>query len=247
MTDPDSAFRLNKAIAACGFCSRRKADELIFAGKVQVNGKVEMNPGARIGRNDRLEVNGRLLRFEKQKIHLMLNKPPQVICTVSDPEGRQTVIDILPEEYRGKRLFPVGRLDYFSEGLLLLTNDGGFAQRMAHPRYEKSKIYEATIRGKVEKNILKKMSSGMELEDGTKLLPIKIEERVLPNGDTLLRMRLRQGINRQIRRMCRMFNLVILRLRRIQEGGLSLGDLATGKCRALTPAEIDMLMADKRK
>ena len=167
----------------------------------------------------------------------MLNKPVQVVCTVSDPEGRRTVLDCLPQNYRGLRLYPVGRLDYFSEGLLLLTNDGQLAQRLTHPRHHQPKTYEVLVRGTVPEAALKTMRRGMRLAEGEDLLPVDVAAQPAA-GNTMLQMVLRQGFNRQIRRMCRDLGLTVLRLCRVAQGALRLGNLASGKTRHLTDAEI---------
>lgn len=235
-------FRLNQAIARAGICSRRKADALIMAGKVRLNGEIAANPAIRVSAGDRLEVNGKILDKNQPLCHIMLNKPARIMCTAHDPEGRQTVLDILPPEFAGLRLFPVGRLDFFSEGLLLLTNDGGFAQRLAHPSHQVKKVYEVTVRGDVQDSDLAAMNGGMTLADGTKLLPVKASAKKLKNGDTVITMHLRQGINRQIRRMCATVGLVILKLKRVAEGALKLGNLPVGKTRRLTASEVAALM-----
>lgn len=236
----ESSMRLNKAIAASGLCSRRKADEFILAGRVVVNGVPEVNPGRQVQPHDAVAVDGRLLNGAQTFCYLMLYKPVQVVCTVSDPEGRPTVMDYLPEDVRKLRLYPVGRLDYFSEGLLLLTNDGQLAQRLTHPRHHQPKIYEVLVRGTVPGAALTAMRRGMVLAEGEKLMPVEVDARSSENG-TLMRMVLHQGINRQIRRMCRDFGLTILRLKRVAQGPLELGRLAPGMARHLTTAEVAAL------
>lgn len=236
----ESSMRLNKAIAASGLCSRRKADEFILAGRVVVNGVPEVNPGRQVQPNDAVAVDGRLLNDAQHFCYLMLYKPVQVVCTVSDPEGRPTVMDYLPEDVRKLRLYPVGRLDYFSEGLLLLTNDGQLAQRLTHPRHHQPKVYEVLVRGAVPDAALTAMRRGMVLAEGEKLMPVEVDARPAANG-TLMRMVLHQGINRQIRRMCRDFGLTILRLKRVAQGPLELGRLALGAARHLTAAEVAAL------
>lgn len=235
-------IRLNKAISRTGYCSRRKADELIFANHVSVNGIICGNPAMRINSDDDIAIDGKSLnRSQTSKIYLMLNKPVQIICTLKDPEGRKTVIDILPEKYRHAGLYPVGRLDFFSEGLLLLTNDGEFANLMAHPKYEHAKCYEVLVRGNVQKEIIKQIEKGVTLNDGTPLLPITISSRKLNNGATLLKMTLSQGVNRMIRKICDKYGLTILKLKRISQGPLKLGQLPTGSCRELTDHELGLL------
>ncbi|MGE9985462.1 pseudouridine synthase [Desulfovibrio sp. SGI.169] len=234
-------MRLNKAIAAAGLCSRRKADALIFAGQVLVNGAPEANPARRVLPDDRITVNGRELATAQEYRYLLLYKPVRTVCTVSDPDGRPTVMECLPTGLRHLRLYPVGRLDYFSEGLLLLTNDGQLAQRLTHPRHHQPKIYEVLVRGCVSEKALATMRQGMRLAEGQTLLPVEVERKTAnstSNGNTLLRMVLRQGLNRQIRRMCRDLNLTILRLCRVAQGPLDLGELTPGQTRQLTAREV---------
>ncbi len=233
-----NGVRLNKAIAAAGLCSRRKADELILAGQVRINGTLEENPARRVLPGDRIAVNDRELAAAQEYYYLLLHKPVQTVCTVNDPEGRPTVMAYLPPEVRHLRLYPVGRLDYFSEGLLLLTNDGELAQRLTHPRHHQPKTYEVLIRGSVPETALAVMRRGMRLDEGQALLPVDVEAKTAENGNTLLRMVLRQGVNRQIRRMCRDLGLTILRLRRVAQGPLALGNLKPGAARALTIGEV---------
>lgn len=174
-------------------------------------------------------------------IYLMLNKPVEVVTTVSDPEGRRTVLDLLPARYKSSRIFPVGRLDFFSEGLLLLTNDGELTQRLTHPRFHLPKHYEVLVREEPSSMALDSMRSGMTLAEGDRLAPVAVEKIGNQQRGTLLAMTLKQGVNRQIRRMCRDLGLTILRLRRVGQGSLKLGELATGACRSLEPGEVRAL------
>lgn len=162
MTGPDAPAtqRLNKAIAASGLCSRRKADELILAGRVSVNGLPEPSPGRQVRPQDVLAVDGSPLAAPQSYAYVLLLKPVRVVCTAHDPEGRPTVLDCLPEALRELRLYPVGRLDYFSEGLLLLTNDGVLAQRLCHPSHHQPKTYEVLVRGAVPPAALEAMRAG---------------------------------------------------------------------------------------
>ena len=223
--------RLNKAIAAAGFCSRRKADELIFSGHVVVNGQEERNPARQVQPEDQICVDGHCLERKQPCLYYLLHKPVQVVCTLHDPQGRPTVLSLLPDEARKARVYPVGRLDYFSEGALLLTNDGQWANRLMHPRHHVPKEYEVIVRGQVTASFLEQVRRGMRLSDGTPLLPAEIEARPLREGDrSLLRIVLHQGINRQIRRMCADGGLTILRLRRVRIGHLALGTLPAENC-----------------
>lgn len=238
---PLALVRLNRAIAATGLCSRRKADALILAGKVCINGNQVNNPAIQVGPGDQLSVDGKTLNQPPALTYAILNKPVHTVCTMHDPDGRQTVIDLLPEELKEKRLYPVGRLDYFSEGLLLLTNDGDVAQRLAHPKHQHTKVYEVLVRGDVPNSMLQTMRNGMILDGTIKLLPVKVTAFPQPNGNTLLSLELRQGINRQIRRMCDALKLTILRLVRVTHGNLKLAGLPSGKWRLLSSTEIDKL------
>jgi len=237
----ENGMRLNKALSQAGLCARRKADELIFAGAVSVNGNVVTEPGRRVdpGR-DRIEVNGVSLAASVPPCHLMLHKPVQVVSTARDPEGRPTVLDFVPPAWRGRRLYPVGRLDFFSEGLLVLTDDGELANLLTHPRHHLPRRYEVRVRGVTPESALTAMRRGMTLSEGERLAQIEVEAR--PQGsDTMLHMTLRQGLNRQIRRMCRDLNLTILRLVRVALGPLELGNLEPGAVRELTEREIAAL------
>lgn len=234
--------RLNKALADAGVCSRRAADDLIRSGAVCVNGAVVLELGLRVDPlNDAITVNGTPLpRTESgQAVYIMLHKPIQVVSTVRDPEGRATVLELLPDAYRGKRLYPVGRLDFFSEGLLLLTNDGELANRLTHPRYHLPKVYDVLLRQMPSQRDLAILRQGMTLREGERLAPV--DAFIIPGDRPRLRLTLRQGVNRQIRRMCRDLGLTILRLTRILLGPLQLGDLPKGKCRHLHKEEVAAL------
>ena len=237
-------MRLNKALAAAGLCSRRSADDLIFSGAVQVNGQVATTPALRVDpEKDEIRVRGQVVTLPPEKhLYLALHKPVEVMTTAKDPQGRPTVMDILSEDIRNRRPFTVGRLDFYSEGLLLITTDGDLAHRLAHPSWHVAKVYEVLIRGNVEETVLEEMRRGMRLEEGDEVTGVQVER--LPSdtvGRTWLRMILQQGVNRQIRRMCRDLDLVILRLRRVQQGPVDLGDLPSGQWRHLDIEEISKL------
>lgn len=240
--DDTTRTRLNKALADAGFCSRRQADALIAAGRVTVNGRRITEMGAKVDpQHDDLAVDGRTMapRAAADTLTLMLYKLPGVVTTASDPEGRPTVFDNLPAAYKQRRLFSVGRLDYFSEGLLLLTTDGELAFRLAHPRWHVAKHYRVTVRGRVTSAVFDKMGQGMVLTEGEQLAPVRarLDTRLGPDR-FVLEMELSQGVNRQIRRMCRDLGLTVLKLVRTAQGPLSLGALRPGKCRELTAAEL---------
>lgn len=240
--DNINGIRINKALAQAGLCSRRQADALISSGQVRLNGQTVLELGIRVKHGDVLEADGKKVtvapQLQEDLIYLMLNKPVEVVSTVSDPDGRRTVLDLLPAAYFHKRLFPVGRLDYFSEGLLLLTNDGELTLRLTHPGFHLPKYYEILLREEPEESALNTMRAGMTLAEGEKLAPVRVNRLDRQQRGTLLTMTLNQGVNRQIRRMCRDLGLTILRLRRVGQGNLKLAGLEAGKCRQLTAQEV---------
>ena len=250
-TGEGKAIRLNKALAQAGLCSRRAADDLILAGAVAVNGTVIDSPGIRVDPAvDHVRVHGREIRLgsvqSPDHLYLALHKPPGVVTTAHDPQGRKTVLDLLPPAIRRRRPFPVGRLDLLSEGLLLLTTDGELALRMTHPRWEHPKVYHVRVRGRVTPEKLATMLSGMRLAEGDQLAPVRarvIEARSpqAPDNAVTLEMTLHQGVNRQIRRMCRDLRLHIVRLQRVSQGPIRLGDLPPGANRPLTGRELKAL------
>ncbi|WP_045215366.1 pseudouridine synthase [Desulfonatronovibrio magnus] len=235
-------MRINKAIARAGVCSRRKADELIRQGKVTVNDMVISEMGVMVDTvKDKITVNGQQINHAPQHnsfTYVMLNKPVQVVTTMADPENRKTVFDLLPDDFNKKRLFPVGRLDYFSEGLLLMTNDGELTHRLTHPSWKQPKTYHVLVREKPSSSMLNILKMGMTLKDGQKLAPIRARIIDTRNNGFTLEMILTQGVNRQIRKICQDFGLTILRLVRISQGPLHIGELQPGKTRSLTPKEI---------
>ncbi|EHJ46902.1 pseudouridine synthase Rsu [Solidesulfovibrio carbinoliphilus subsp. oakridgensis] len=244
--DDKALLRLNKALADAGVCSRRQADALITAGRVTVDGAVVTELGNKIDpARNRLAVDGRPVRLSgaaDAPLTLLLNKRPGCVTTANDPEGRPTVFDELPAAYRARRLFPVGRLDYFSEGLLLLTTDGELANRLAHPRWHVDKRYLVTVRGTVNGQTLDTMAKGMTLAEGEQLAPVRARITARLAADRfVLEMELSQGVNRQIRRMCRDLDLTVLKLCRIAQGPVSLGGLPAGKCRELAASELAAL------
>lgn len=232
--------RLNKYLAGTGLCSRRKADELIAQGRVTINGH-PAQAGDRVQSTDTVRVDGERLSSEEEKVVLMLHKPVEVVSTASDPQGRRTVLDFVPQRYRHLRLFPVGRLDYYSEGLILLTNMGELAQRLMHPSHSQRKVYKVLVRGRVTDAALFRMRGGMTLAEGDVTAPAGVEPEDL-GRDTLLTITLKQGLNRQIRRMCRDCGLTVLKLKRVAEAGLKLGNLPEGETRALSQEEVAALM-----
>lgn len=246
MTEQKSPLlRINKYLSECGAASRRGADELILAGRVQLNGVAVTEPGVRVDPvTDKVLVDGKAVAHPVasgsggHELTLLLHKPVQVVTTRSDPQGRQTVFDILPQEYRNERLLHVGRLDFFSEGLLLLTTDGSLMNRLIHPRWHLPKVYHVLVRGAVSDIKLGIMRDGMTLKEGEMLAPVEVGILRSDAGGVWLEMTLMQGLNRQIRRMCRDLGLTVLKLIRVRQGPISLGSLNPGQCRPLTPQEV---------
>ena len=241
---PSDTIRLNKFIAQCGVASRRGADDMVFAGRVTVNGKTADSPGLQIDpAADKVAVDGKSigLKASAGELTLMLHKPVETVTTASDPQGRKTVLDLLPPEIRKKRPFPVGRLDFFSEGLLLLTTDGDLCYRLTHPKYHLPKVYVVTIRGSAPQKAVQAMRNGMTLKDGDRLAPATVRLKKPIAGTQQLEITLIQGVNRQIRRMCDEFGLTILRLWRVQQGSVALGNLKPGAWRELTESETEAL------
>lgn len=246
-TKKTETIRLNKFIASAGITSRRGADDLISQGKVKINGERIDSPGVQVDpENDLVEVNGKPVKHDLQAddIYILLNKPIETVTTAKDPQKRKTVLDLLPLKFRQKRVFPVGRLDFYSEGLLLLTTDGELCNRLTHPKWHLPKVYEVIVRGPVSPENISIMETGMCLCEGDRLAPVKV--RVLSEGKdtTKVEMILNQGVNRQIRRMFRDFDTTILKIKRTRQGQVELGDLPAGKWRDLTSSEIKSLQKD---
>jgi 23S rRNA pseudouridine2605 synthase len=236
-------MRLNKFIAHTGYTSRRKADELIFAGEVKVNNQIVTEPYLQVDpKRDKVSIKGKLLSYSEENIYLMLNKPIEVITSAKDEKGRKCVLDLLPEHLKKQRPFPVGRLDYFSEGLLLLTTDGKLCYRLTHPKYKIPKTYVVKVRGENIAEKIKIMQKGMTLKEGEKVLPAQVKVLKTANTHWEIELTITQGLNRQIRRMCRDLDLTVLKLVRIQLGPLHLGNLARGKFKHLTTPEKKLLL-----
>ena len=235
-------MRLQKFFSDCGILSRRAAEVEIAAGKVKVNGAVAQIGDSIDPATDIVEYKGKriLPRISEKRHYIMLNKPRGYVTTMQDEKGRPTVADLTSGV--GVRIYPVGRLDMDSEGLLLLTDDGEFANQLTHPRHEIPKIYHVTISKVLSKEELSALRAPMEL-DGYRLQPVTVK-RLAP--DTV-QMNLCEGRNRQIRRMCEAVGLKVIRLQRIAIGDLRLGELPLGKWRELTADEVHYLTTGKKK
>ncbi len=234
--------RVQKLLAAAGYCSRRHAEELITQGRVRVNGKrVKLGDKARAG--DSLTVDGAEVALEGRRNYryIMLNKPRGYVTTASDELGRRCVMDLL--DGVEERVYPVGRLDRNSEGLLLLTNDGALANAIMHPSREVAKTYRVTVRPPVTDEQLARLGAGVKLDDGFVTAPANVVVRTLEKERAVLLLTIHEGKKREIRRMCDAVGLPVLRLRRISIGPLKLGTLKPGAWRDLTSEELRALRA----
>lgn len=221
--------RINKYIASCGICSRRKADELISQGKVEINGQVVTDMGHKVDINDIVKINGKLITKEEEKVYIVLNKPKGYVTTSSDQFNRKNVIDLINENVR---VYPIGRLDMYTEGILLLTNDGEFANAIMHPRNKIEKTYVVTTDTNINQGQIDKLKNGVDIGDYiTK--PAKV--RIISKDK--IEIIISEGKNRQVRRMCDAVEINLLNLKRIKIGNIELGKLQTGKYRYLTNKE----------
>jgi len=233
------AERLQKILSEAGITSRRKAEKLILQGRVTVNGKVvsELGTKAILGKDD-ICVDGKAIKAEAEKVVVALFKPRSCVTTLHDPQGRPTVADLVKSI--PVRVYPVGRLDYDAEGLLLMTNDGELAHRLQHPRYKVPKTYLVKIRGHPRDEALGRLQQGIELEDG---ITAPAELQILEDEEkaTWLTLTLREGRNHQVKRMCAAVGCPVLRLRRTKIGPIDLGNLQPGRSRRLKAREVRAL------
>jgi len=232
--------RINRILSEAGLASRRKADELIAAGRVMLNGKIlrELGAKAEWGK-DSIKLDGREVPGPSEKIYLMINKPFGYISSLDDPQGRPIVTDLLRD--LPQRVYPVGRLDFDSMGLLLLTNDGDFSLKMTHPRYHVPRTYKVTVEGTLSEQDINTIKKGVTLEDG--FIGVSSAALIGRQGDkSLVRLTITQGRNRIVRRMMEAIGFSVVHLVRIGFGNLELGNLKVGRYRHLEPEEITGLM-----
>ena len=236
-------IRLQKMLADCGVASRRKSEELIRAGKVKVNGRPAQIGDKVDPASDKVYVSGRRVTgtARPQLRYIMLNKPRGVLTTMSDERGRKCVADLIKDI--DERVYPIGRLDRDSEGLLLLTNDGEFANHIMHPKKHVNKVYRVSVRPNVTDEQVKKLSEGVML-DGRRTAPAQVRVVTREEGRAVLEVVIREGRNRQIRRMCDTVGLEVARLKRIAIGSVKLGGLKSGMYRDLNDYELKKLQAD---
>ncbi|HYA88033.1 MAG TPA: pseudouridine synthase [Nitrospirota bacterium] len=231
--------RIQKIISAAGITSRRAAEQLILDGRVRVNGQVVTELGTKADAlKDHIKVDGKLINPRQPLVYVMLNKPAGYVTTMADPEGRPTVLSLL--KGLKTRVYPVGRLDYNTEGLLLLTNDGDFAHLITHPKHEFPKTYRAKVKGVLEDHQIEQLESGIYLDDG-KTAPAKLRKVSKEEANSWLEITIHEGRKRQVRRMFDRVGHSVIKLKRIKTGNLVLGDLPDGAFRYLTPGEVESL------
>ena len=231
-------MRINKFLSSLGIASRRAIDKYIEEGRIKVNGVIA-STGIDVTEEDEIYIDNKKIETNRieEKVYFMLNKPLEVLSASSDDRGRKTVVDLIKTD---KRIFPIGRLDYMTSGLILLTNDGELFNRLVHPKSEIYKKYYIKVFGEVKKEEIEELKKGVLLEDG-KTLPAKISGIKYDKNKTSMYISIREGRNRQIRRMIEKFGYKVLMLRREKIGELFLGDLKEGKYRELTKEEIEYL------
>lgn len=231
-------MRLQKFLATCGVASRRKSEELINSGRVKVNDTIITEMGFKVNPNiDKVYVDNKKVALEERKVYIMLNKPTGYVTTVSEQFNRKKVTDLVNVPYR---IFPVGRLDYNTSGLLILTNDGELTYRLTHPKFKVEKVYIAKIKGIPTKEELNAFESGLKIENYI-TAPAKIKILKELNGNSIVEVTIREGKNRQVRKMCDAIGHSVLELKRIKMGRIHLGNLEIGNWRYFTEREIAYL------
>lgn len=230
-------MRINKYIASAGVCSRRAADEMIADGLVKVNGKTLENLGYQVEEGDVVTVKGKEIKPASKLVYYLLNKPTGYVTSTADKEGRPLVTELVPDEYR---VFPVGRLDYNTSGLLIMTNDGELSNKLMHPSHEFDKKYLARVTGTVTRAEAAKLAAGVDI-GGFVTSPAAVNLLRHDKNSTLVEITIHEGKNRQVRRMFDTLGHPVTELTRVALGNLTIGKLAVGQCRKLSPAEINYL------
>ena len=238
LSDLGDDIRLNKYVAHCGICSRRKADEYIKQGLVKVNGKLANEPGIRIKPTDEVQYKGEIIKPEVRRIYVLMNKPKGTITTSSDEKGRKTVMDLIGTDVK-ERIFPVGRLDRETTGLLVLTNDGDLAKKLSHPSYNVKKIYHVILDKPVTKNDLQKIREGLNLEDGKAI--VDGIDYARNKGKNEVGIEIHIGKNRIVRRIFEHLGYEVVKLDRMYYAGLTKKDLPRGRYKFMDEKEIIML------
>nr|WP_302596239.1 pseudouridine synthase [uncultured Cellulosilyticum sp.] len=231
-------MRLQKYLATCGVASRRKCEAYILDGLVSVNGEIVTTLGTCVEEGDEVRFNGEVITLEKHYVYYMLNKPTGCVTTVQDEQGRMTVLDIMEDVE--ERIFPVGRLDLNTSGLLILTNDGELTYGLTHPKHDVNKTYEVKVRGKVSEESVKRLEVGVVI-DGRRTYPAKVKIMAQTEKTTRLAITIHEGRNRQVRKMCEAIGHQVVSLNRRSVGDLNLGNLKLGEYRKLTAKEVNYL------
>ena len=237
----DNKERLQKVLASAGVASRRKCEEIIQEGRVKVNGEVVTVLGTKVSKKDMITVDGKLIQKE-ELVYYVLNKPTGYLTTVSDPKNRRTVMDLIEPEDKRKRIFPIGRLDYDTSGVLLFTNDGNLSYRLTRSNKEIEKTYHARLDGIIDQTAVTRLIKGVMI-DGvmTKRASIEILDIDKKNNSTLIALTITEGRNRQVRKMCETVGFEVKKLKRVSFGGVTLDGLSVGEYRPLKPHEIKKL------
>jgi 23S rRNA pseudouridine2605 synthase len=231
-------IRINKYLSSIGIASRRKVDQLLRQGQIEVNGQILTKPGIKIDpAKDKIRVSGEDVKYQPEFVYIALNKPKSVLSTTFDATNRKTVVDLVEST---RSLYPVGRLDQDSHGLILLTNDGELAHRLTHPKFHIDKTYLVLVQGGVLEEQLEKLRNGILLKDG-KTAPAKVKIEYFKDNRTLLEFIIQEGKYRQIRRMCGAVGLEVVDLKRLAMGPIKIGSLEVGESRVLKEAEIKAL------
>ncbi len=231
-------MRINKYIAHSGVASRRKADELVASGNVKVNGVVIREAGFQVSEGDRVEINGKHIESSEKKVYILLNKPVGYVTTMNDDKGRYTAADLVTDIT--ERIFPVGRLDYNTSGLLIMTNDGEVAYRITHPKHQVTKTYRAEVSGYLSNTRLAKLRNGVDI-GGFVTSKAKVEVIKQLKNTAIVEIEIHEGKNRQVRKMFKAVGCTVVRLQRISIGELRLGRMLEGHYRKLTPKEVEMI------
>ncbi|MDE6966520.1 MAG: rRNA pseudouridine synthase [Clostridiales bacterium] len=230
-------MRINKYLSGCGIDSRRKCEQLVLDGRVRINGKTVTALGTDVKDGDYVEVDGRAVALAQRKVYVMLNKPKGCVCTVHDEKGRKTVLDFVKLK---ERIFPVGRLDYDTEGLLLLTNDGEIANIVTHPKNMVKKVYSVRVEGEPSEAELKRLRAGVE-HNGVKYAAAQVSVLGTENNETKLEITVTEGKNHEIKNMIESLGRRVMFLKRTAIGGLRLGGLSRGEWRYLSAKEVEHL------
>lgn len=232
--------RLQKFLANAGIASRRKCEELIIDGKIEVNGAIVTELGTKVSEKDIIKYNGKIVKPEEEKVYILLNKPIGYVTTAKDQFNRETVLDLVKIN---KRVVPVGRLDMYTSGALILTNDGEFVNMLTHPKNEVNKTYNVTVKGNVTNEDIEQLQNGVEIDDGYITKPAKVKILKIDDEKNISRIQItiHEGKNRQVRKMCEAINKKVLALHRCKIGNLEVKDLEVGKWRYLTKKEVENL------